>query len=89
MNLREHHCLRTMLGAVRKHRAEPYAGDMLYFRSHSILARDFGIPGWWDDPYLGFEELCKGNFEAHVVGGKHNAVGDAPEISKIVRQIYT
>jgi thioesterase domain-containing protein/acyl carrier protein len=86
MDVREHYCIRVMLAAVRRHIAKPYKGDMLYFRSCSILGRDFGIPGWWDDLYLGFEELCAGHFEAHVVGGAHNKVIDAAEVAEMVNQ---
>lgn len=88
LDLREHYCIRTMLSAVRKHVTSPYTGDILYFRSHSILGRDFGIPGWWDDLYFGFHELCGGRFEAHIVGGRHDVVMDMPGIAEIVNQIY-
>ncbi|HSR87507.1 MAG TPA: thioesterase domain-containing protein [Pontiella sp.] len=86
MDVRQHYCIKVMLAAVRRHIGKPYKGDILYFRSFSILGRDFGIPGWWDDLYLGFRELCEGHFEAHVVGGQHNKVIDAAGVVEIVNQ---
>jgi len=88
MDLREHYCIRLMLGAVRKYVCEPCTEDILYIRSHSLLGRDIGIPGWWDDLYLGFEEICNGHFETHVVGLRHNKVTEAPEIARIVNEVY-
>ncbi len=86
MEWRADHCLRSMVKAVRRHRSSPFRGDMLYFRSDCVVGRYFGLPGWWDDPFLGFAELCAGNFEAHAIGGSHTDVLDIPEMGDIVKQ---
>jgi hypothetical protein len=86
MDLRSAFCLRAMIAAVKRYESPGYDGDILYFRSFSVLGRDFALPGWWDDPYLGFGELCSGRFEAHVVGGKHHEVLGASEAGRIVNE---
>ena len=88
MDLRPAFCLRTMIAAVKRYRSPEYDGDMLYFRSYSVLGRDLSLPGWWDDPYLGFDELCRGRFEGHIVGGGHNEVLSIPEVGEIVKEVF-
>ncbi len=36
--------------------------------------------------FLGFAELCKGNFRTYAVGGGHVELMDRPELVKTVRQ---
>jgi amino acid adenylation domain-containing protein len=86
MELRAGYCLATMVKAVKRHRSAKYGGDMLYFRSDCVVARYFGLTGWWDDPFLGFAELCEGRFEAHAIGGGHTDVLNIPEMGEIVKR---
>ena len=77
-----------MIRAVRKYRNPGFDGDILYFRSFSVLGRDFSLPGWWEDPFLGFQELCRGRFEGHVVGRGHNDVIALPVVADVVRRRF-
>ena len=88
MDWRAHHCLWSMIKAARKHRSSHFKGDMLYFRSDCVVGRHFGLPGWWDDPFLGFAELCDGSFEAHAIGGDHTDVLDIPVMGEIVNRAF-
>jgi len=60
--------------AIKKYQEVSYDGDILYLSSVTLLGRDLGLKGWWQDPYLGFGELCSGKFDAHIVGGGHNDI---------------
>ena len=60
--------------AIKKYQEVSYDGDILYLSSGTLLGRDLGLKGWWQDPYLGFNELCSGMFDAHIVGGGHNDI---------------
>ena len=60
---------------------------MLYFRSDCVVGRYFSLRGWWDDPFLGFAELCDGNFEVHAIGGSHTDVLDIAEMGAIVDRV--
>jgi amino acid adenylation domain-containing protein len=86
MELRSTYCLDTMVKAVYAHKSSRYTGHILYFRSDCVVGRYFGLPGWWDDAFLGFAELCDGTFEAHAIGGAHTDVLDIPEMGELVNQ---
>lgn len=88
MELRSGYCLVTMVRAVKRHRSTKFNGNMLYFRSDCVVGRFFGLTGWWDDPFLGFAELCNGEFEAHAIGGGHTDVLDIPEMGEIVNRVF-
>ncbi len=88
MKLRPGYCLATMVKAVKQHRSSKYSGPVLYFRSDCAVARYFGLVGWWDDPFLGFAEVCSGKFEAHAIGGGHTDVLEIPEMSGIVKRNF-
>ncbi|MDZ8117735.1 amino acid adenylation domain-containing protein [Pontiella agarivorans] len=83
---RAEYCLDCMVKAVKRHRGSPFPGDVLYFRSDCVVSQYFGLSGWWEDPFLGFGELCGGSFRGYAVGGGHTDVLDIPEMSAIVRQ---
>jgi amino acid adenylation domain-containing protein len=72
INLRERYCTNTLIRAAKRHRPSPWNGDVLYLRAGTFEAKTMGLEGWWDDTTLGFEELCEGRFDLHVVGGYHN-----------------
>ena len=72
MRLRERYCTNTLVRAAKRHRPRPWSGDVLYLRAGTFEAKTMGLEGWWDDTTLGFEELCEGGFDLHVVGGYHN-----------------
>ncbi len=72
LRLRERYCTNTLIRAAKRHRARSWSGDVLYLRASTFEAKTMGLEGWWDDTTLGFEELCTGGFELHVVGGFHN-----------------
>lgn len=86
MHHRSHFCVRSMVGAVKRYTCRSYRGDVLYFRSDCVVGRHFALTGWWDDPFLGFAELCEGNFEAHAVGGGHIDILEIPEMAGIVNE---
>lgn len=88
MELRAQYCLWMMVKAVKRHRSSEYGGDVLYFRSDCVVARYFGLAGWWDDPFLGFAELCRGHFEAHAMGGGHTDILDIPEMGERVNRTF-
>ncbi|MCK4563775.1 MAG: AMP-binding protein, partial [Verrucomicrobia bacterium] len=89
MDLRPTFCLRTMVAAVKHYESPGYDGNMLYIRSYCVFGREgLGLQGWWDDPFLGFGELCRGRFEGHVVGGGHNEVLSIPEVGEIVKEVF-
>jgi amino acid adenylation domain-containing protein len=72
INLRERYCANTLIRAARRHRPRSWNGDVLYLRAGTFEGKTMGLRGWWDDTTLGFEELCDGDFDLHVVGGFHN-----------------
>lgn len=88
MNQRSQYCHWMLVAAVKRHRSSTYDGPVLYFRSDCTLARFFGLTGWWNDPFLGFAEVCTGHFEAHAIGGGHTDVVEIPEMGEIVRQRF-
>ncbi len=76
----------TLVAAAKRYTHPHYPGDILYFRSACMLGRNLGLQGWWDDPFLGFGELCEGRFETHEVGGEHNEVLSLPEVAELTRR---
>ncbi|MEN8255579.1 MAG: amino acid adenylation domain-containing protein [Verrucomicrobiota bacterium] len=78
----------SLVKAARRHKSSGYSGDILYFRSHSVFGRDLGLQGWWNDRFMGFGELCRGNFEGHVVGGKHDDPLGNPSTAEIVKKRF-
>jgi amino acid adenylation domain-containing protein len=77
-----------MLKAASQYSPPVYSGDILYFRSESLLGHEMGTTGWWDDLYMGFSELCGGNFEAYVVGNDHNGIVSSPFIAQKVLEAF-
>jgi amino acid adenylation domain-containing protein len=67
-------CQLTQIGAVKKHKRFVYDGDILYLKSEALKGEFLSISGWWNDLFFGFDEVCKGDFEAYVIGGNHNDV---------------
>lgn len=84
VNLRPDYCLMSMIKAVRKYRSHAYDGDLLYIRSYSVMGRDLSLPGWWNDPFLGFRALCRGRFEGYVFGHGHNDILGIPEAADLI-----
>jgi pimeloyl-ACP methyl ester carboxylesterase len=82
------YCMATCYLALWRHTAKPYSGNVVFFRSDVFLGRTMNLPGWWDDPFMGFPELCKGSFKGYAVGGGHVDVLDAPFGAKMVNQTY-
>jgi hypothetical protein len=87
--LRTAYCSRTMVAAARRFRSAGYDGDVLYFRTKVLLGSEMGLPGWWTDPYLGFEELCRGEFSVHFVNADHNAVVGHLHTSEIIGRVLS
>ena len=50
--LRARYCAMTMVHAARSFRSRGYDGDMLFFRTKTLLGQQMGLPGWWTDPYF-------------------------------------
>jgi len=74
--------------AGERHKSRGHAGDILYFRSGVCHGEAMGFRGWWTSLFMGFEELCHGNFEGIVVGGKHEDVLKRPEVAQIVKERF-
>ena len=82
---RNWYCGQTMQAAIRKHRSSGTDMPALYFRS-DCQGADMMLSGWWSSPYMGFEEVCRGVFDAHVLGGTHDNILDHPEVANRVRE---
>ena len=76
------------VASARCHTSPHYPDDVVYFRSACVLARNLGLTGWWDDPFMGFGELCEGTFEGHVLGGGHDEVLGMPEMADVVKKKF-
>jgi len=74
--------------AGERHKSRGHDGDILYFRSGVCHGEAMGFRGWWTSLFMGFEELCHGNFEGIVVGGKHEDVLKHPEVAQIVKDRF-
>lgn len=83
---RQWYCGQTAVSAMIRHRNTSYDGGILYFRSGVCHGEAMGLWGWWDSPYMGFEELCNGDFEGVVTGGAHEDVLRRPETAHKVRE---
>jgi len=81
-------CMANGYFAIRNHKPQPYAGDVVYFRSDVFLGRDMNLLGWWSDPFLGFGELCSGSFIGYVVGGNHVDVLSQPIGGELVGRSF-
>ena len=84
--LRESYCARTMVRAALRFRSKGYDGDILFFRTRTVVGQQMGLPGWWADPYFGFDELCNGTFSAHFINAEHNEVVGHPRSADLIRQ---
>lgn len=73
--------------ALRAYKARKYDGRILYFRSGCHGER-MHLSGWWDDVFLGFEELCSGNFTGHIIGGGHDEILSRPELEELVKGVW-
>jgi amino acid adenylation domain-containing protein len=82
------YCGNTTAMAGERHKSRGYDGDMLYFRSGVCHGSAMGFRGWWSSLFMGFEELCRGNFEGIVVGGLHEEVLKRPEVAAIVKDRF-
>ena len=85
---RQWYCGQTAVVAMIHHKNRSYEGDILYFRSGVCHGEAMGLWGWWDSPYMGFEELCDGQFEGVVIGGAHEDVLRRPEVAQLVRERF-
>jgi amino acid adenylation domain-containing protein len=88
MRLRERYCTNTLIRAAKRHRSRTWNGDVLYLRAGTFEAKTMGLEGWWDDTTLGFEELCTGRFDLHVVGGYHNDPFSFTYSADLVREAF-
>jgi len=80
---RNWYCGQTQQAAVRRHRSAGTELPVLYFRS-DCQGADMMLSGWWSSPYMGFEEVCNGAFDAHILGGTHDGILDHPEVAEWV-----
>ncbi|VGO14818.1 Linear gramicidin synthase subunit B [Pontiella desulfatans] len=74
--------------AGERHRSRGYDGDILYFRSGVCHGSAMNFRGWWSSLFMGFEELCRGNFEGIVVGGLHEDMLKRPEVAAMVKDRF-
>jgi pimeloyl-ACP methyl ester carboxylesterase len=84
-SLRSAYCSSKMIGAARRFRSQGYDGAVLYFRTRVVLGTEMGLPGWWTDLNLGFEELCPGRCAIHFVNADHNGVVGHPKTAEVLR----
>ncbi len=89
MRWRLDYCTGTMEHAAAAHRATPWSGDVLYFRTATFEGREMALEGWWDDVNMGFAELAERHFDAHIVGGPHNEPLKLPHVARLVRQAFS
>jgi amino acid adenylation domain-containing protein len=85
---RELYCVETLRRAAAAHRPQPWPGDIVYFRAATFEGRQMALSGWWDDPFMGFGELCTGRFETHVVGGRHDDALKSIHVAAILREAW-
>jgi hypothetical protein len=55
-------------------------------KSKVLNGRNLSIEGWWDDLFFGFEELCTGRFDAHIIDKGHNDVLKSPIAHQIIKE---
>lgn len=82
------YCMATNYFALRRHASKKYHGSVIYLRSGTLLGRPMNLLGWWSDPFLGFGELCSGEFHGYVVGGDHVDLLAEPFGGEIVNKTY-
>ncbi len=80
------YCMTTCFFAMKRPLKTKYLGEVNFFRSEVLLWRK-NLVGWWEDPFLGFGELC-GSFKGYVVGSDHVDVLAEPLGAKIVNESY-
>jgi amino acid adenylation domain-containing protein len=85
---RELYCVETLRRAAAAHVPRTWPGDMVYFRAATFEGRQMALSGWWDDPFMGFGELCSGGFETHVVGGRHDDPLKSVHAAQVVRDAW-
>lgn len=85
---RETYCREMLIKAAGKYAGRVYSGEMVYFRSACAIGRYFALSGWWNDPYLGFSELCSGGFDPHILEGNHVGIMGHPKLAQIVMDTY-
>jgi len=88
---RERYCQLSQVKAVHKYPKTVYDGDILYLKSgipylKSKNFQQLSVQGWWEDIFWGFEELCAGRFEAHMIGGEHDDVLKNKKSHQIIRE---
>ncbi len=76
----------TAVKAARNHKSRGFKGAVLYLRSGLCHGAEMLLSGWWTSLYLGFDELCEGEFDGHVLGGGHDEILKRPEVAEIVKK---
>ncbi len=83
MSGRNWYCAMTQKAAVRKHKSRGTDMPVLYFRSEGH-GSEMLLTGWWSGLYMGFDEVCRGGFEGHIIGGGHGEILDHPKVAERV-----
>jgi amino acid adenylation domain-containing protein len=83
---RPHYSATSLIRAIEKHPESTYDGDLLYLRSGLLKGTFLGLGGWWDDLFMGYEEICRGTFDAYIIGGGHNEVLNNPYALEIINE---
>ncbi len=89
MQWRLDYCTGTLRRAAATHRATPWSGDVVYFRTATFEGKEMALEGWWEDVHMGFAELTEGRFDGHVVGGTHNKPLKLAHVAEVVRQAFS
>ena len=84
---RNWYCAQTQKAAVRKHRCKGTDKPVLYFRSE-CQGEEMMLPGWWSGLYMGFDEVCNGGFEPHIIGGGHGEILDHPKVAELAKAAF-
>ncbi len=83
---RPYYSATSLVRAIKNHPDKTYDGDILYLRSELLKGSFLGVGGWWDDLFMGFEEVCLGRFDAYIIGGRHNEVLENPHALEIINE---
>jgi thioesterase domain-containing protein len=87
MDARNWYCAQTQQAAVKKHRSAGTDMPVLYFRSE-CQGWEMLLSGWWESLYMGFDEVCHGTFEPHIIGGGHGEILDHPNVAALMMDAF-
>ncbi|MDF7799395.1 amino acid adenylation domain-containing protein [Pontiellaceae bacterium B1224] len=87
VNERNWYCAQTQQAAVKKHKSKGTDMPVLYFRSE-CQGWEMLLSGWWENLYMGFDEICLGDFNPHIIGGGHGEILDHPKVVELMMTAF-